>query len=282
MGIQKLRIMSNNLWWRDANSPEWEAMGADCSAAHRAEGFVRMYQQTQPDIIGLQESGARMTQYLMTVIAEGEAPYAMLWGKDTPIVYRKDKFELLDSDFLVYPEEVPGLEGCFNNLKTKSFCIAVLRLKQTGEVLIFATTHLWHRAGNPALKSYYPGSHEAKAWQLGCLVDRVEELQNQYGGCAVIVGDFNAYPDSMAVSAAKDRGFAHAHDVATEQADETSGLHACSEKGYDTVVKEGGFARSLDHILVRGNCTVRNYQRYYGEEYMPLSDHFPVWIDVEI
>ena len=33
---RQLRLMTHNIWNRDANSPEWEKQGFDCSAAVRA------------------------------------------------------------------------------------------------------------------------------------------------------------------------------------------------------------------------------------------------------
>ena len=108
MGI--LRLMSNNIWKNDCNCPAWEAKGEDCSAVHRAKGLARMYIETDPDIIGLQECSAVMLEELMEHFAAAELPFAVLWGRDTPILYRSDKFELLDSEFALYPEEIPGLE----------------------------------------------------------------------------------------------------------------------------------------------------------------------------
>lgn len=275
--MTKLRIMSNNIWWCDGNHEAWEAREEDCSAAARSAGLYRMYRETQPDIIGLQECSARMTHQLMTRFAEDEAPYTLIWGRDTPIVYRRDKFELVDSEVCIYPEGVPGLEGSFNNLKTKSYCIAILRLKATGEKLIFASTHLWYKTDRTQ-----PHSEEAKAWQLNRLMDRLDDLQARYGCPGVIVGDLNTWYTGKAVRDALERGFVHGHDAATEYADETSGMHECSDKGYETVLKEGGFGRALDHILIRGQLSVNRFQRHCPDYYWALSDHSPAWIDAQL
>lgn len=280
--MTKLRIMSNNIWWCDSNTPAWEAIGADCSAIHRGPELFRMYQETAPDIIGLQECSARMSHQLMAAFTMNHAPYAFLWGRDTPIIYRKDLFELVDSEVCIYPEEIPGLEGSFNNLKTKSYCAAALRLKETGKLLIFATTHLWYKSDNPKSRSYQPGSEKARAWQMGHLIDKLDHLQAQYGCPAVIVGDLNTWPAGAAVQTALARDFVHAHDAATEHADETTGMHYCCQEGYDSMIEDGGFAKSIDHILIRGNLPVHRYERYFAESYMPLSDHCPLWIDTEI
>jgi len=282
--MTNLRIMSNNIWWCDVNNAAWEAMGADCSAAHRAKGFFRLYNELSPDIIGLQECSARMSHILMAMFAENAYPYALLWGRDTPIIYRKDKFELVDSESFIYPEEVPGFEGSFNNLKTKSYCAAVFRLKENGKLLIFATTHLWYMSDNPAAKHYQPNSGAARAYQTELLINKIDSLQEKYRCPAVIVGDFNTYYSTKAIQHALDRGFVHAHDAAAEYAYEGSGMHYCYADSYNTKENEGGFACAIDHILVRGahDGFVRRYERYAPDYYMPLSDHYPAWIDVEM
>jgi endonuclease/exonuclease/phosphatase family metal-dependent hydrolase len=276
--METLRIMSNNIWWCDGNHEVWEAQGADCSAKARAPQLVRLYKETLPDILGLQECSARMAHFLMTPMAQEGLPYALLWGRNTPIVYRRDKFELVDSEVGLYPEEVPGLEGSFNDLQTKSYCIAVLRSKEDGKNIIFASTHLWYKSD-----ARQAGSEEAKAWQLNRLIDRLDALQSQYGCGAVVVGDFNTWPCSKAVQSAYGRGFVHGHDVVTDYADECQGMHYCYADGFKKEPYEGGFDHSIDHILLRGvNGTVRRFERYYPNYYVTVSDHFPVWVDLEV
>ena len=277
--METIRIMSNNLWWCTNNTPQWEAMGADCSNAARVPGFARMYAQIQPDLIGLQECSARMTHDLMGYLAENDFPYAMLWGRDTPILFRRDKFELVDSQVMIYPEEIPGLEGSFNNLKTKAFCAAVLRSKQTGNSILLASTHLWYKSDAAC-----PGSEAARAWQMEKPIATLDAFQNTYRCPAVIVGDFNTWPSGAAVQTALAHGFIHAHDAATGHADDTTGMHYCCDKGYSDAFTQGGFAHSIDHILVRGirEGAIACYDRCCPDWYLPLSDHAPLWIDLQL
>lgn len=281
--MAKLRIMSNNIWWCDGNLPKWEEKGDDCSPEVRIPGFIRTYTETAPDLIGLQESGRKMTDLLMREISAKKMPYALIWGKDTPILFRTDKFEVVDTEFLIYPEEIPGYEGSFNNHVTKSYCIAVLRVKENGKLFVFATTHLWFKSGDPESKQYQPYSDEARAYQLCMLIDRVTEVEKKYNAPSIIVGDMNARYDSLALQEAFKRGYVHAHDAAVEYANELQGMHYCYADRYDTKPYEGGFVYSFDHILIRGfdEGFVRRFDRFFPDYYMPLSDHFPVWIDVE-
>lgn len=274
--------MTNNIWWCDSNQPEWEKNGEDCSAAARAGGFVRVYSELSPDVIGLQEASAKMLRIMAADMQKSGIRYSILWGADTPIMYKSDLLEVVDTEFAYYDEKIEGLEGRFNNDKTKSYTIAVFRIKESGKLFVFATTHLWWKSSNPKSRSYQPGSDEARAIQLKLLMSRVDALAEKYGCPSVIVGDLNASYESLAVSAAFENGYLHGHDVAVEYADDTNGYHYCFADGYRGYDPRA-FKEGIDHILIKGaeNDAVRRFERYYPDYYMPLSDHFPAYIDVE-
>ena len=282
--MAKLRIMTHNQWKCDKNQPAWEEMGMDCSPTPRTRGFVRVYKDTLPDIIGCQETSFIMGDKMIRYAQQEGLRYAMLFGRDTPIVYRPDKLELVDSDFALHPEEFPGHEGSFNNSQTKSYCIAVFRVKENGKLFIFATTHLWWRSGNPASKSYQPYSDEARAYQLGIVIDKVTEFEKKYGCLSIIVGDLNAQYHSLALDKAFAEGYRHAHDIAVEYKDETRGYHWCAPGGFKTEYDTAPFETAIDHILVRGEEEgfVRRFERFSPDYYLPLSDHSPAFVDVEI
>lgn len=279
-----LRLMSHNQWKCDKNQPAWEAQGLDCSAEVRERGFVQVFAETCPDVIGCQEVSGMMADFMIRGLSAQGLHYTLLWGGDTPIVYRQDKLELVDADFALYPDEFPGHEGCFNNSHTKSWNVAVFRVKESGKMLIFMTTHLWWKSSNPAAKNYQPFSDEARAYQMSIAIGRLDQLQKQYNCPAVIVGDLNANYASQAVQYALSQGFVHAHDTAVEFKDETNGHHPCSPSGYGPYRTEASFKDAIDHILVRGadEGFVRRFERYSPEYYLPLSDHSPVFIDVAL
>lgn len=281
--MSRIRLMSHNQWKCDSNLPAWEEKGLDCSGAVRERGFARVFRDTMPDVIGCQEVSGEMADQMIRCLAEDGLRYALLWGRDTPIVYRQDKFELVDSDFALYPDEFPGYEGVFNNGKTKSWCLAVFRVKETGRLFLFMTTHLWWKSDNPASANYQYGSGEARAYQLGLAISKIDEFQKKYRCPAVIVGDFNADYDTPVLRCAFDRGFVHAHDIAAEFADESQGYHTCGPNGFGPY-RNDGFRAAIDHILVRDadEGFVRRFERYSPEYYLPLSDHSPVFIDAEL
>lgn len=282
--MSNLRLMSNNIWFIGDNDPRWEAINEDCSSEARAPGFVRVYSETMPDVVGFQECTARLSDNIMQLLKNEKVSYTLVWGRNTPIIYRTDKFELVDSDYFIYPDHIEGLEGKFNDAKTKSYCIAVLKTKEDGKLLIFATTHLWWRSSKKESKNYYPNSDEARAYQINLLTKRVENFISKYNCPAVIVGDFNAVYDSQAVSVALNNGYTHAYHLATDYRDETSGHHFCFASGFDNFEKTGSFNESIDQILIKNapKNFVKRFERYYPQYYMKLSDHFPVWIDIEL
>lgn len=279
----KLRIMSNNQWKCDENQPYWIRRGLDCSAEVREKGFTSIYQRYAPDIIGLQEVSSLMADYLMRDLQAAGLPFAMVWGRDTPILYRRDRFEVVDSDFLVYPHTVPGIEGDFNNGDTKSYTVAVFRSKAEGKMLGIMSTHLWWKSDDPAVWYYQAGSDMARAFQIGIAIDRLNELAVRFPIPQIILGDFNTYYDSEPVRMAVSKGFVHAHDAAAEYADETNGMHKCGPEilePYEPKV----FELAKDHILVRNlpEGSVRRFEREMPEDYLVLSDHAPVWIDIDL
>ena len=274
-----LRFMSNNIWWTNGNSSNWEAKGEDCSPEVRAKGFARTYAETAPDIIGLQEAAAMLPNHVMAeLLYQTKIPYTLLWGRDTPIIYRTDKFELVDSAHDIYSEDISGLEGSFNNLKTKSYCIGVFRLKENGKLIIFGTTHLWYM-----LDSMQAGSEAARVYQLGIFMDKIEEFKQKWGCPAVIVGDFNAKYNSDTVQSALKRGYVHAYNLATDYKDETSGYHVCNGDRYEGFENKGSFNDSIDQFLFKDipDGAVKRFDRFYPEYYYPLSDHFPIMVDIE-
>ena len=277
-----IRFMSDNQWWSDSNKPAWKEAGLDCSADAREGGFMRLFADVDADIIGLQECSAYMADLHMRGFSDTGMGYSLLWGRDTPILYKTDKFELIDSAYLVYPKEVPGFEGEFNNLNTKAYCIAVLRSKETGDTVIFGTTHLWYMSSNPAWKHYQPGSDEARVYQLGLMMDKAEKFIKKYDCPAMLVGDMNSYTTSPAIQSAFARGWVNARDVATDFADKGHGYHKCEASGYGPYVPQPA-EKAIDQVLVKNAKAdfVRSYKYFDEEYYMPLSDHLPILIDVK-
>ncbi|MBR3967331.1 MAG: endonuclease/exonuclease/phosphatase family protein [Clostridia bacterium] len=285
----RIRLMSHNIWNRDTNSPEWEAMGEDCSAAARVSGLIRVYKDTTPDIIGCQESSALMADLLKSGFEDENLKYTLIWGRFTPIIYRADKFELIDSEFGTYPEKIEGFEGSFNDVRSKSWNLGVFRAKENGKVFIFATTHLWWKKDTTEKQvseesRFQPHSNKARELQLAQLLNKVSEYREKYNCPAIVVGDMNTTYDSDAIQNALKLGFRHAHDIATEYSEERVGLHFCYPWGLEREYYDKPFENAIDHILVIGEeeGSVKRFERYSPEYYLTVSDHSPAYIDIEL
>lgn len=286
-----LRIMTHNVWNRDENLPAWIAKGEDCSAAVRVKSHLRLWGETCPDIIGGQEFSRLMAELVKEGFEAEGKNYALIWGRFTPILYRPEKLELLDTEFLTYPEELPGYEGEFNDVKSKAVNIAVFRVKESGNIFVFATTHLWWKTepGDPTLanvdgNSLY-GSDRAREYQISLAIEKIEKYREKYGSCpAVFVGDMNNGYNTPAIKHALGCGFRHAKFIATDYADETIGYHNCFGWGYESFYLDKPFEDAIDHILVKGEKegSVKRFERYSPDYYFPISDHSPAFIDFEI
>ena len=278
-----IRLMSNNIWNCDSNKPAWEALGEDCSAKARMPGIARVYAETKPDVIGLQEASHTMVDLLAYELQKLGLRYTVLWTRFTSILYRSELFEVADAEYLCYPEHFEGYEGCFNDVRSKSCNLAVLRLKENGKCFVFANTHLWWKNRNPAVKTYQAGSGECRAYQVKLASEMIDRYREKYNCPAVLLGDMNDTYDSPMMEAAHACGFAHAHDVAVEYASEEKGYHYCFPDGHRPYVS-GPFKGAIDHILVKGFAAdaVRRFDRYIPDYYEPLSDHYPVYIDLQL
>ena len=281
--------MTHNVWNCDINFPWWEERGLDCSASARIDGLIKVYKDTLPDIIGCQEVSCLMADLLKEKTKSAGLDYTLIWGRFTPILFRSDKFELIDSVFETYPEFIEGFEGSFNDVLSKAFNACVFREKESGKIFIFATTHLWWKTSDKekaktAGNDYQENSDEAREFQVALMVKSVLQLKEKYNCPAIIVGDFNTDYNSKAVKHLFDNGFSHAHDIATDFSDDSIGYHYCYGSGYKNFYYDKPFECAIDHIFVIGEKAgaVKRFERYSPEYYLPISDHSPAFIDFEV
>ena len=282
-----IRLMTHNIWNCDGNSPVWEKMGMDCSAAARVDGLLQVYRDKAPDVIGCQEASALKLDLLKQGFERESVPYVAIWGRYTPILYRADRLELVDSACGTYPERIDGVEGTFNDVKSKSWNLGVFRDKQSGKLFIFVSTHLWwkHSPEKPEHEqdiNYQYYSNEARAYQISLLLERVNAYRAQYDCPAFIVGDLNDGYHSLAVQAAFRDGFRHAHDIAVDYAEESVGYHYCFPSGVEMEYYDRPFTWAIDHILVKGEPegAIKRFERYSPEYYLTISDHSPAYVDI--
>ena len=281
--MDKLRILTNNVWSCGSNRPWWRERGLDCSSKARAPKFAPLYKETMPDLIGWQESDKDFCEIVPPAMKELGMNFELIPAGCTSILYNKDKLELRESRFCIYPDTMEGFDGVYNEVNTKSYGIGVFKIIESGKHLVFGTTHLWWKSGDPSTSYYCPQADEGREFQINCMLDELEILRKKYNCPAIAVGDLNAEYDSLAVNAVFARGYRHAHDIAKDFADEREGHHFCTPSGYNMYESPKPFKKGIDHIFVKGEPegSVKRFERYTPEYYMPLSDHFPAFIDLE-
>lgn len=284
-----VRLMTHNVWNHDGNSPFWGEESEACSAPVRVKSLFRVYRETCPDVIGCQEASALMGDLLREGFCREPVDYTLIWGRYTPILYRADRLELIDSAFGTYPLSIEGFEGSFNDCQSKAWNIGVFRVKESGKCFIFATTHLWWKRSPKTeadieANDCQVGSDEAREQQIRMLLARLGTFCEKYACPAVLVGDMNTGYRSGAMEAVRADGFRHAHDIATDYAEEAVGYHYCFHSGYETVYYDKPFEEAIDHIYVKGEKegAVLRFERYSPSYYFTVSDHSPAYIDLEL
>ena len=281
-------LLSNNQWKCDRNNDAWRSRGEDCSAEGRVGGLVRAYLEILPDVMGLQEVSVHMAELMMRSLDKVTLPdgtnahYEYVSGGDTPIVYRQDKLKLLESGFFRYAEEIPGLVGSFNNGETKSYCFGVFEDRKDGKRFALMSTHLWWKSSHPESSAYQAGSDEARAYQIRQASAKMDEIMKKYNCPGILMGDLNASVDSLCLEAARADGWTEVHDLAVGACDETRGHHHCGGDGWSRG-DAGTFSQAIDHILLKngGNAVVSSFRRLTHEWFDPISDHYPLYIDID-
>ena len=286
--IMSIRIMSHNVWNNDSNSIAWQERGEDCSAQARVGGLVRVYAEKLPDIIGFQEMTALMSDLIVENAKAIDANYTLIWGRFTPIMYRSDKLDLIETHFSTYPDYIDGYEGEFNDMRSKSYSSAVFSEKDSGKKFVFTTTHLWWQRDaktdeQAKIHGYRKNSDNARRIQLSMAIETTLALADKYGCPAFVVGDLNADYNSLALQYAFSCGLKHAHDLALNP-DESMGYHWCYADRYEKFYYDKPFKCAIDHILVYKDKEVKviNFARYSPDYYFPISDHSPVIADIEL
>lgn len=272
-----LRILTSNAWRCDENKPWWAGRGLDCSAAARTPLLLRAYRETSPDVVGFQEVSTAMQAMLAAEMRP--LGFEFVSGGDTPVAFRAGKLKLLESGFRRFPEQIPGLDGSFNNSGTKSFAWCLLETRDARKIrFALLNMHLWWMS-----EERRPGSDAAREWQFRQAAAALAAAPGLDGIPAIATGDFNAAPDSPCLRAAAAAGWSDAHDLAPDP-DETKGTHPCSAEGFGPRSTPGIFAESIDHILVKdtGRAAVLSHRRLREPWFDPASDHYPLWCDLTI
>ena len=225
----------------------------------RSASILKLIDQEQPDIIGVQELTPFSEKHLTSLYDK----YAMtgryrrtnkrFFNESNAILYRKDKFDLIDSKtfWLSKTPYVPASKF-ITSIFPRIAVFAVLQDKETKEVFTMINLHLDH------------GRESIRTAQTKALIDLAKHTMR--GSFTVVTGDFNTDPDSEAIHIMHDNGF---YDLAT------NALGTTLRGKVSTLAHHN---RPIDHILIFGNVTGKDcivhkecYDGIYPSDHWPLS-----------
>ena len=188
---ETLKVVSYNLrMWQD----DWDGVN---SFKHRIGMVFEKIQKEQPDIIGFQEVLPEMHVFLERLLLEyqlvGQFREANFLGEGTFIAVKKDTLQVLEyNTFWLSP--MPYVPG--SRFQQQSDCpricnVVRLRCRRTNRIFRVYNLHLDHVG------------EEARVKGMQCILDDLSARNKmEYLPC-LILGDFNAEPDSAAIRLCK-------------------------------------------------------------------------------
>ena len=266
-----MRIMSNNIL-------------SDSTLSSRAALLVELYMEYFPDVIGLQECGSAGHTGVVKKLSDFYgAACTTIDGTDgtscyTPILYRKDLYELVDSKAVFLNSRWPK-----TNTKTVSY--AVLKNKQTGEQFIIINSHFAIITDSYDTESYYGEKYtngvQGVQWRndnARQVAEMVKNFQKRYGDdCAIFfMGDLNCNATSEA-HVTLNSVMKNCQDLAKYGA--SFGYASWHSVGKLPTVN--GLA--IDHIFVTSSIEVyKHVIPFTDQRVLDSADHCPVICDVSL
>ena len=261
-----LRLMTYNI-----DAEVWRASGAP-TVAENAEIFAAILYRYRPDALGVQETDwawqETMPIYLDLLKNEYGLEYAWelrkIEGKInmTSLLYRSDRFTLLDSGYRVFNFWPASKDHHLRN-------VSWIRLQSRENPdfrFILANTH-W--AFEDAERITASAEEE---------IAEVKQLTATYGDRVFCTGDFNRHTDSVEYQRfLSETGAADCHTLA-----KAAGVLLCDTGGCGAI----GASRRLgtdyiDHIAGTGDYTVLQFESIVGNQIHWLSDHAPHYSDIK-
>lgn len=255
----EVRVMSSNILF-DKSLPDRLPLIAD------------YYRACAADVIGMQEVnkvGLGLFSQLADLYAPVPAQHADGKHCYTPILYRTDKFDLLESGSALY---------AMRGTDTKSMAWVVLADKATGKKLAVINSH-----GSLILAAYKleaTDAVEGEQWRVDNvrqMLEKKDELRAKYGDLPVfITGDFNTKADCPSILAMKQH-LPDSADVATIS--RTGGFNSY-HKAPGQPCPDGS---PIDFVFVTDDVVeVLTHNVPNDETALAISDHCPVYIDAKL
>ncbi len=215
-----------------------------------------------PDSVGLQECEGTWFLTLKTylpdyeIVGVGRLTGVPLLGESTAIMYRADKYELVDWGTFWLSETPDKVSAGWDAKHNRTCTWVILENRETGEKYAHVNTHLDHIGAQARVKG------------LALVLEKAESFDMP----VVLTGDFNFPKGSELYKQLTARGFT---DVAAVAGYADSG---CTHHGYKGTVE----GNPIDFILVNDEISqVKSYnimREKYDDRY--VSDHYPIYADM--
>ena len=215
-----------------------------------------------PDSVGLQECDGTwflsMKAYLpdYKIIGVGRLSGLPLIGEATAIMYRADKYKLVDWGTFWLSETPDKVSKGWDAEHNRTCTWAILENLETGEQYAHVNTHLDNKGA------------EARTKGLDLVLEKVASFDMP----VVLTGDFNF---AKGCDLYKQLTAGELDDAATVAETADSG---CTYHGYNGTVE----GKPIDFILVNDQVTeVKSYnimREKYNDRY--VSDHYPIFADI--
>ncbi len=264
-----MKIYCQNIW---NNNP--------CAPRNR---IVReLVREFNADVCFFQECGPETNR-----VGDGESPIAQLMNdcyreaypeasdvNYTPVFYKKDKFNLIDSGYFLYD----GL----NDANSKSVTWAVLEEKETGKRFVVASTHLWWMYDSEK-------DNLQRLQNVAQLKQFCDEMVSKTGLPIIIGGDFNNGKGSLQgdepYHTMLKEGFCDIRLVADETSDEpTCGEHYPKVLSAQSVEPRNHSQYTIDYIFTYNSkkLKAKKFDVLTSEAARKSSDHSPLLGVIEV
>ncbi|HUG18830.1 MAG TPA: endonuclease/exonuclease/phosphatase family protein [Planctomycetaceae bacterium] len=239
---------------------------------HRKDWVADIIRREQVDIVGLQEVLKHqlddLTQRLPELAAYGVGrDDGNTKGEYSPILYRKDRFEVLDKSTF-WLSKTPDQAGSrdWDSAITRIASWLKLKDRRTGQVFYAINTHFDHM-GN-----------EARANSAALLVKMLREKFKDHP--VVLTGDFNTKPESVPYKTLTDRDPPNVpsfYDALAISEAKPQGPDS-TWNGFDSIVP----GQRIDFLFVTGSFYVRKHRTLDDQKDGRFpSDHLPVTALIE-
>lgn len=267
-----LRIMTSNIlaarWGEDSGT---ESAKIIPPVVQRVEIYAAVLAKYQPDAVGLQEADQKwinqLPAYLTLLKNDYGLEYTWVFKEQdgvqnlTSILYRSDKYELVDSGVQVNSYWNVAQKGyhlrlyTWVNLKEKS--------DPTHQFVLLNTHWAW----------------ESDEWIQKSVDEEIElikTLRTRFSLPIFCTGDFNSKQDSAEYN--RFMSEAGLNDLCKQAREAACLVNECGGCGNIGSPRSGG--NYIDHIFGSGGYTVKRYETVVGNRIHWLSDHAPHYVDI--